>query len=86
MHSVDSQPKKRIRPVAQSIHALQIAEALLKIQTVIAVTGRSESTIRRRVAEGKFPQPVKDGARCTRWVAGDVANWLRAQASTKEAL
>lgn len=74
------------RPAAQSLHALQIAEALLKIQTVIAVTGRSESTIRRRVAEGKFPQPVKDGTRCTRWVAGDVANWLRAQAGKKEAL
>ncbi len=79
MHSVDSQPKKRIRPVAQSIHALQIADALLKIQTVITVTGLSESTIRRRVAEGKFPAPIKDGTRCTRWVAGDVTNWLRAK-------
>jgi len=68
--------RRHNRHPAQSLHALQIAEALLlKIQT-----------IRRRVAEGKFPQPVKDGARCTRWVAGDVANWLRAQASTKEAL
>ncbi len=79
MHSVDSQPQKRIRPVAQSIHALQIADALLKIQTVITVTGLSESTIRRRVAEGKFPAPIKDGTRCTRWVAGDVTNWLRAK-------
>ena len=79
MHSVDSQPKKRSRPVAQSIHALQIADALLKIQTVITVTGLSESTIRRRVAEGKFPAPIKDGTRCTRWVAGDVTNWLRAK-------
>jgi len=48
----------------------------LKIQTVIGVTGLSESSIRRKVAEGKFPQPDKDGTRCTRWVAGDVTNWL----------
>ena len=75
--------RRHNRHPAQSLHALQIAEALLKIQTVIAVTGRSESTIRRKVADGKFPQPVKDGARCTRWVAGDVANWLRAQAIAK---
>jgi prophage regulatory protein len=52
--------RRHNRHPAQSLHALQIAEALLKIQTVIAVTGRSESTIRRKVADGKFPQPVKD--------------------------
>jgi len=67
------------RAPAQSLQALHIPEALLKIQTVIAVTGLSESTIRRKVAEGKFPAPVKDGTRCTRWVAGNVTNWLRAK-------
>ena len=67
------------RAPAQTLQALHIPEALLKIQTVIAVTGLSESTIRRKVAEGKFPQPIKDGARCTRWVAGQVSNWLRAK-------
>lgn len=71
--------RRHNRAPSQSLHAVQIAEALLKIQTVIAVTGLSESTIRRRVAEGKFPAPIKDGARCTRWVAGDVTNWLRAK-------
>jgi prophage regulatory protein len=69
------------RAPAQSLQALHIPEALLKIQTVEAVTGLSESTIRRKVAEKKFPAPVKDGARCTRWVAGQVSNWLRAKAA-----
>lgn len=63
----------------QPLHALQIADALLKIQTVISVTGLSESSIRRKVVLGKFPQPVKHGTRCTRWVAGDVTAWLRAK-------
>ena len=67
------------RPPAQTLHALHIPEALLKIQTVTAVTGLSESSIRRKVAEGKVPQPVKDGTRCTRWVAGNVSNWLHAK-------
>lgn len=72
------------RSPAQSLQALHIPEALLKIQTVEAVTGLSESTIRRKVADKKFPAPVKDGARCTRWIAGQVSNWLRAkQAVTK---
>ena len=73
-------PSRRYnRAPAQTLQALHIPEALLKIQTVIAVTGLSESTIRRKVAEGKFPAPIKDGTRCTRWVAGDVTNWLRAK-------
>lgn len=67
------------RACSQTVDSLRIPEAQLKIQVVSAVTGRSESTIRRLVAEGKFPQPIKDGPRCTRWVAGQVSNWLRAK-------
>lgn len=63
----------------QTVQSLQIPEALLKIQTVIQVTGLSESSIRRKVAEGTFPAPVKDGSRCTRWVAIKVSNWLKAK-------
>ena len=65
----------------QPLHALQIADALLKIKTVTAVAGLSESSIRRKVAAGDFPQPIKDGTRCTRWIAGDVTTWLKARAS-----
>lgn len=77
MHTDPLQPRQR-RPL-QTVQSLHIPEALLKIQTVIEVTGLSESSIRRKVAEGKFPTPVKDGKRCTRWVAGAVSNWLRAK-------
>ncbi|KWT64459.1 MULTISPECIES: AlpA family phage regulatory protein [unclassified Variovorax] len=67
------------RAPAQTLQALHIPDALLKIQTVTGVTGLSESTIRRKVSEGKFPSPIKDGTRCTRWRAGDVTTWLRAK-------
>ena len=70
---------RRHNHLPQTIQARHIPEALLKIQTVMAVTGLSESTIRRKVADGKFPHPIKDGTRCTRWVAGQVSNWLRAK-------
>jgi len=75
----DAPSRSYNRAPTQTIDSLRIPEALLKIQVVTAVTGRSESTIRRMVAEGKFPQPVKDGTRCTRWVAGQVSNWLKAK-------
>lgn len=61
----------------QGVETVQVPDALLKIQTVVAVTGLSESTIRRRVASGAFPAPVRDGKHCTRWVAGKVQDWLR---------
>lgn len=73
------QPQARTTRAAQTLQALHIPEALLKIQIVTAVTGLSESTIRRKVASGEFPAPVKDGARCTRWVAGKVQGWLHAK-------
>ena len=74
-----TQTQARHSRATQTIQALHIPEALLKIQTVVAVTGLSESSIRRKVAAGTFPAPVKDGARCTRWVAAKVQNWLRAR-------
>jgi len=67
------------RALSQSLDAVKIEDALLKIQTVTAVTGLSESSIRRKVADGNFPKPIKDGTRCTRWVAGSVTDWLRAK-------
>jgi prophage regulatory protein len=78
MQTATIQPRQK-RPPLQTVQSLHIPEALLKIQTVIEVTGLSESSIRRKVAEGKFPAPVKDGLRCTRWVAGKVSNWLKAK-------
>lgn len=67
------------RAPSQPLQTLEIPDALLKIQTVCAVTGQSESSVRRGVAAGTFPKPVKRGTRCTRWVAGSVSAWLQSQ-------
>jgi prophage regulatory protein len=66
---------------AQPLHAAQIADALLKLKTVSAVTGMSEATIYRRAkSDPTFPRLVKLGRRCTRIRAGDLTAWLSAQA------
>lgn len=64
---------------AQPLHALELEDALLKIQTVGQGTGMSSATIYRKVAAGEFPQPVRLGKRCTRWKAADVRAWIQAQ-------
>ena len=70
--------KPRLPPV-QTLQAALIPDALLRIDVVEHLTGLGESTIRRKMAAANFPQPIKNGARCTRWRAGDVTTWLRAQ-------
>lgn len=72
--------KKKRWECIQPLHTIEIADALLKIQTVAAVTGLSESSIRRKVIVGTFPLPIKDGTRCTRWIAGEVTQWLKGRA------
>lgn len=73
-------PKQKHRaPPAQTLQAALIPDALLRIDVVEHLTGLGESTIRRKMATANFPQPIKNGARCTRWRAGDVTTWLREQ-------
>lgn len=72
--------KPRTRP-KQPLHAAQIAEALLRLSTVESITGLGRSTIYAKVkaGDGSFPQPIRLGARCTRFRAGDIQAWLAAQ-------
>ena len=71
-------PKPRRRP-QQPLHVSQLADALLRLATVEAITGLGRSTIYAKLASNEFPQPVRLGTRCTRFRAGDVQAWLAAQ-------
>lgn len=41
----------------------------------------SSATFWRWIRDGKFPQPIKLGARVTAWKVGDVRAWLKSQAA-----
>lgn len=70
------------KPTPQPLHAAQIADALLKIETASAVSGLSPATLYRKAArDPTFPRLVKMGQRCTRIRAGDLMAWLAAQAA-----
>lgn len=68
------QPEKR-----QPIEAGTLPDALLRLATVEVMAGLSGPTIYRKLAAGEFPEPVRLGARCTRWKAADVRAWIQAQ-------
>jgi prophage regulatory protein len=67
--------------VSQSVEAATHPDALLRVPTVVTLTGISKTTIYSKVAIGEFPRPVRLGHRCTRFRAGDVVAWLKAQST-----
>ena len=51
-------------------------DRLLRRREVEARTGLSRSTIYLWLKQGKFPQPVKIGARVVAWRDRDIADWM----------
>jgi prophage regulatory protein len=45
--------------------------------TVVKVrTGLSRSTIYLRIAQGRFPRPVRLGKRAVGWLESDISTWI----------
>lgn len=60
----------------QPISAASHDSALLTLPTVSALTGFGKTKIYAEMKKGNFPIAIRQGARCTRWRAGDVIKWL----------
>lgn len=75
--NTQSKRQRRVQPLEVAAQA----DALLHIGTVCVLTSYSEMTIRRMVACGTFPAPVRYSARCVRWPARRVREWLAAQSA-----
>lgn len=72
-----SDPKPKAR-TEQPLQAAQIADALLKLCTVQALTGLGKTSLYARIKSGEL-KAVRLGKRCTRFRASDVQAWLQAQ-------
>ena len=67
----------------QPLQVAQLDSALLNVKTVMETTGLSRSTIHTKVKNGTMPAPIKLSARCVRWEARVIRQWIDALASTK---
>lgn len=56
-------------------HVAQL-KGLLKLKHVIVATGLSKSSVYALLKDKKFPEPVRLGARCTRWRMADIQAWI----------
>jgi len=72
-------PSKQRQRTPQPLDAANNPDALLNVETVSALAGISRATVYQFETEGRFPQAIRLGTRCTRWRAGDVTDWLKAQ-------
>lgn len=49
---------------------------VLRLQDVVARTGRARSTLYADIQQGTFPRPVRLGARSVGWYASEIDDWL----------
>ena len=57
---------------------------LIKLKTVMECTGLARSTVYKFIAEGRFPKPVKLGARMVAWVEAEVQEWILARIGERD--
>ena len=52
-------------------------DPILRIQTVLKLTGLSRSTMYRKMENGTFPANIRISTRCVGWRESAVNAWLR---------
>ena len=58
---------------------------ILRLPEVIAKTGRSRSTLYADIENGRFPKPVKLGARAIGFVSDEIDAWIAERIAEREA-
>jgi len=86
---LDGKPvRRRLKPApapaaswSDAVHepppAAEAEPRILRIKEVIALTGRSHSSIYADIEEGTFPQQLKLGARASGWFEHEILEWCR---------
>lgn len=52
---------------------------LLRLPEVESVCGRKRSSIYKDIQAGKFPAPIKIGARSVAWNSADIKKWIESR-------
>ena len=53
-----------------------MANQIIKLSIVIAITGLSGSSIYRLAANNQFPKPIKLPSRSSGWLKAEIDDWL----------
>lgn len=55
---------------------MPVPERIIRLQTVLARTGLSRSTLYRKIADGTFPEQVKISVHGAGWHESAVNRWI----------
>ena len=58
---------------------------ILRLPEVIEKTGRSRSTLYSDIESGRFPKPIKLGARAIGFVSDEIDAWIAERIAEREA-
>ena len=75
-----AKPKRQFTPRTYTAHSLP-AEGYVRLPSILAVFPVSQTTWLNGVKDGRFPKPVKLGARTTAWKVEDIRKLLDGEAS-----
>lgn len=57
---------------------------ILRLPEVLALTGRSRSSLYEDIAAGRMVKPIPLGPRAVGWLRGDVETWLAARIAARD--
>jgi prophage regulatory protein len=66
-------------------HAAVTSEKLLRLPAVLARVGVSRSTLWSWAREGRFPRPVRIGARAVAWPESAINEWVASRVADSRA-
>lgn len=49
----------------------------LRLKEVLAICGKSRSSIYDAIRKGEFPRPVKLGANSSAWINSEIDDWIQ---------
>ncbi|MCC5888646.1 MAG: AlpA family transcriptional regulator [Gammaproteobacteria bacterium] len=58
---------------------------IMRLRSVMGMTGLARSTIYKYIAKGIFPAPIPLGARAVGWLESEVEGWIRNCAAQRAA-
>ncbi len=56
----------------------------IRIKEVLAICGKSRSSVYEAMQKGEFPKPVKLGGRSSAWVKSEIEQWVQARILARE--
>ncbi|WP_426105085.1 helix-turn-helix transcriptional regulator [Massilia sp. TSP1-1-2] len=56
----------------------------IRMKEVLAICGKSRSSVYEAMQKGEFPKPVKLGSRSSAWVKSEIEHWVQARIKARE--